>query len=167
MRRSLRVAGVCGAVLLAATVGVAPTLHGQTNRLTVLTLSGFPLTVSTTTPADFDAGSVPLGTTGFTVDLTSNAGPGFATRVTTVNVQCGLPCPAGVTSLQWRRNDLSVWNTLTTSFALVESRTATFNGVNDPWSNSMLWRYLVGWTTNPPAPTEQYLITFQLVVTAP
>lgn len=167
MRHSLRSAGVCVAVLVASLAGTASTLQGQTNRLTVLTLSGFPLNVSTTTTADFDAGAVSLGTTGINVDLTTNAGGGFATRVTTVNVQCGLPCPAGVTSLQWRRNDLGVWNTLTTAYVLVEARTATYNGVNDPWSNSILWRYVVGWTTNPPAATEQYLIRFELVVSAP
>ena len=167
MSRGLRPSGVCAAVLFAVLAGAAPRLEGQTNRLTVLTLSGFPLTVTTTTTADYDAGSAVLGSTGFTVDLTSNAGAGFATRVTTVNVQCGLPCPAGVGSLQWRRNDLGVWNSLTTSFVLVEARTATFNGANDPWSNTIHWRYLLGWTTHPPAPTDQYLVQFQLVVSAP
>jgi len=159
--------------LLLAIVGlIAPELGAQGQRLSVLTLSGFPLTSTTTTVANFDAGFVSIGTTSFTVDLTRNAGGGgFSPRVTTVQVLCALPCPASGTlppgALQWRRADLGAWNAIGTTGALVETRTATFNGANDPWGNSVDWRYALSWTGTPPTDATQFNIAFELVVTAP
>ncbi|WKW11959.1 hypothetical protein Strain138_001230 [Pseudogemmatithrix spongiicola] len=144
---------------------------GAQNRRTVLTVSGLPLSVTNPTATDFEAGSVSLGSSTFSVDLTTNVGGGFPVRVTTVNVRCQTACPNSgtlpVSALQWRRSDLGTWNTLTTGFALVETRTATFNGTNDPWSNSIFWRYLLSWTGTPPTAATQFRIDFQLVVTAP
>lgn len=138
---------------------------------TVLTVSGLPLSVTNPTADDFDAGSVSLGSSAFTVDLTTNGGGGFSPRVTTVSVRCTSTCPSSgtlpVASLQWRRADLGTWNTLTTAFVAVETRTATFAGANDPWSNSIFWRYLLSWTTRPPAAATQFRLDFQLQVTAP
>lgn len=170
----MRATGALIALAAASLLAVAAPseLNAQGNR-TRLTLSGFPLSVTSTSPADFDAGAVTLGTTSFTVDLTTNGGGGgFSPRVTTVQVQCRLACPNSGTlpvgSLQWRRADLGTWNTLTTSFVQVESRTAAYNGTNDPWSNSMVWRYVLSWTGRPPTTTDtQFRISYRLVVTAP
>lgn len=147
---------------------VAAVAQAQGNRRTVLAITGLPLSATSTSPNDFDAGSVSVGSHAFSVDLTTNTGgAGFSPRQTTVNVRCAAGCPADVTNLQWRRNDLGTWNTLTTTFAQVETRTATFNGTNDPWNNTLFWRYLLNWTSSPPAAAVTFLIEFQLVVTAP
>lgn len=162
-------------ILLALIVGfaLAPSdLRAQGQRISEMTISGFPLSVAGATTVDFEAGAVSLGTTGLSIDLTKNTGGGgFSPRVTTVNVQCATPCPASGTlplgALQWRRADLGTWNTLTTSYVLVESRTATYGGTNDPWSNSIFWRYQLTWTGTPPTAATQFNIRFQLVVTGP
>lgn len=147
---------------------VASPALGQGNRRTVLTLTGLPLSVTSTSPNDFDAGSVAIGSNNFSVDLTTNSGGGgFSPRQTAVNVRCAAGCPASVTNLQWRRSDLGTWNTLTTTFALIETRTASFNGANDPWSNTVFWRHNLAWTANPPAAAVTFFLEFQLVVTAP
>ena len=61
-------------------------------RRTSINVTGLPFTVPLTTPADFDAGFVILGTVTFTVDATSNQ-PAFSPRATTVRVRCFAPCP--------------------------------------------------------------------------
>lgn len=155
-----------------AVAGNATDLRAQGQRITRLDVAGFPLAVTSTLPTDFDAGFIALGLTTIAVDLTRNqGGGGFSPRVTTVNVRCATPCPASGTlpagTLQWSRADLGAWNALTTTYALVESRTAAFNGDNDPWSNSIAWRYVLTWEGTPPAPDTQFFIQFELVVTAP
>lgn len=163
VRRALSAVGVAIAML-----GLSHVAEAQGNRRTNVTVAGFPLTVTNTTPADFDAAFVTFGSTSFTVDLRTNVGGGgFSPRVTTVNVRCGAPCPGTVGQLQWRRADLGIWNSLSTAFNTVESRTAAFNGVNDPWTNSMEWRYVLLWATTPPSAQVQFPIDFELVVTAP
>lgn len=166
-----RVGALRGLVVVLAIVGAASRLEGQGNRRTRLTIAGFPLTVASTTIAQFDAGAIPLGATTFTVDLRTNSGGGgFSPRVTTVNVACNVPCPvsgtAVVSGLQWQRGGTSTWTPLSTTFALVESRTGAFNGVNDPWSNTITWRYAPTFAATNPG-TTQFRIDFQLVVTAP
>jgi hypothetical protein len=143
----------------------------QGNRRTTLTTSGFPLTATTNTTTDFDAGATTVGTTTITVDLTTNSGGGgFSPRVTTVNVRCNTPCPASGTAaatLEWRLLPSGPWTPLTTAFATVDSKTATFGSTNDPWASSIGWRYALSWTGNPPATATAFYIQFQLVVTAP
>lgn len=160
------------ALSLIAAASAPGAAEAQGNRRTNLTTTGFPITATTTTPVDYDAGFVAIGSTTFTVNLTTNAGAGgFSPRVTTVRVRCGSPCPASgtlpVSGLEWRRADLGAWTPLTTAFADVEVRTATFNGTNDPWSNSIFWRYALTWAGVPPTAQTQYFIEFQLQVTAP
>ena len=69
--------------------------------------------------------------------------------------------------VQWRRDDQVTWTTLTTGYVTIEQRTATFNGVNDPWSRTILWRYQLNWTTNPPTAVTAYYVRFRLTVAAP
>ena len=155
-------------LLVAALLACAASAGAQ--RRTNLAVTGLPFTVAATTPADFDAGFVVLGTLTFTVNATSNR-PRFSPRVTTVNVRCFAPCPSSGTlsaaSLQWRRGDLGTWNALTTTRTLVETRTVTFNGTNDPWSNTIQFRYLLNWATTPPTAATQFRVQLQLVVAAP
>lgn len=162
-----------GRGLAVALLALLPAMaSAQGNRRTNITTTGFPLSVTQTTPTDYDAGFVTLGTTSFTVDLrTNNGAGGFSPRQTTVRVRCGGACPASGTAalnrLQWRRADLGVWNPLTTAFVDVETRVATFNGANDPWSNSLQWRYTLDWASVPPAAATAFYIEVELQVTAP
>jgi hypothetical protein len=165
LHRALRIL-----LLAVCTLGVGRAARAQGLSFTRLEISGFPLTSTSTSPANFDAGAVIIGTTSFTVDLTFNLF-GFSPRITSVRVNCALPCPATgtlpVSGMQWRRADLAGWNTLTTTPTLIETRTAFFNGANDPWGNSLQWRYLLSWTGRPPAAASTFHIRFELVVTAP
>jgi hypothetical protein len=165
---SLRHLGRLSLVFLASALCVV-TAEAQGNRRSVLTVSGFPLTLTGTTVADFDNGFVLVGSTSFTVDLTTNAGAGgFSPRLTTVQVRCGAPCPANFAQVQWRTPVQTVWQSLTNAaFQTVEARVATFNGTNDPWSQTVEWRHLLLWASTPPVVSSQVAIDFQLVVSAP
>lgn len=173
MRTALRaacrgLARVPLALLLLATLAAAAGAQG--GRRTFLYVNGLPLTVTGTTAAHFDAGFVSLGALTFTVDLTANT-PNFSPRRTRVAIRCTAPCPATGTlpagALQWRRGDLGTWTGLTTAFAFVEERLSYWNGANDPWSNTVEFRYLLSWTGTPPTPTTQFRVELQLTVTAP
>ncbi len=174
MRRALTRAALCTVALVLGSGLCAPVeadaQRAPRGRRTVLTVTGFPFTVTGTTPADFDAGAVTLGTITFRVDATSNR-PAFSPRATTVNVRCFAPCPASgtipATGLQWRRGDLGTWNALTTTFSMVELRNVVFNGANDPWTNTIQFRYALAWATSPPRPATQFRVELQLVVAAP
>ncbi len=157
----------CALLCTTATLWSTPA-SAQGNRRTNITVTGTPMTVTETTTTDFDAGSVTVGAVNYVVDLRTNSGQGgFSPRVTTVNVRCGPACAGNFARLQWRRNDLGTWNTLTTAYVTVESRTAEFDGINDPWNNSMIFRYQLGYAVDPPSGPTAYTLQFQLVVTAP
>lgn len=157
-----------GWLIAVALLGSSGALEAQGNRRTALTVTGLPLSLTATSTTDFDAGSVNVGTVNFNVNLTTNTGGGgFSPRVTTVQVRCGATCTGAFNRLQWRRNDLGVWNTLSTTFVTIETRTATFNGANDPWANSIIFRHLLAYATDAPSGPTAYTLQFQLVVTAP
>lgn len=134
-----------------------------------LTVTGLPLTFSSPMGADFVAGSIQAATTTtFTVD--QSTGPNDP-RQTSVYIRCGSPCASAgakaVAALQWRRADQGTWNSLTTTNTLIESRTVTRNSQNDPWSNSILWRFLLNWDTDLPGTMSTYNVVFTVMVTAP
>ncbi len=165
---------LAASLLLLVAAPLRVTAEAQGNRRTVLTLTGSPLTVSETTVADYQLGYVDIvGSWTYAIWLRTNTGAGgFSPRVTTVNVACLAPCPASGTSanrLLFRRANSGVWNPLTTAYTLLETRTVAFvNGAPNPtWSNDVFWRYSLDWATTPPAAATQYIISFQLVVTAP
>ncbi len=171
MRRPRRLRALGVSLLAGLLLAVAPrSAEGQLWG-TRLTLTGFPLTVTSTSANDFEAGAVSLGSTTFTVDIVTNLFSLFRNRVTTVSVQCVAPCPfSGATSaagLQWRRDDQATWTNLTTTYVEIEERTATHNGANDPWGRTLHWRYQLDWTGNPPTPATQYRVRFRLQVAAP
>jgi len=158
---------IASLALLAALTALAPrAAAAQTIRLT---LNGWPLTAPATDGAAFEAGFVLIGTTSFTVDVTV---PGLR-RATTVQVECRGGCPQNgggnlpLTGLQWRRADQSGWTTLTEDYVDIETRNVNFLLENDPWSQTMYWRYLLDWTANPPSPNSTFRIRFRLLVTAP
>jgi hypothetical protein len=156
--------------LLALLVAALATRAMEAQARTTLTVSGWPLAAASTSAAEFEAGSVALGSTAFSVDLVAT-NPPLGTRATIVEVQCVPACPRSGTlplaGLQWRRDDQATWTTLTTAYAIIESRTATFNGANDPWSRTMHWRYALTWAGNPPMPVSEFRLRFRLTVTPP
>lgn len=155
---------------LALLVAALATRTVEAQARTTLTVSGWPLAASSTSAAEFEAGSVALGSTVFTVDLVAT-NPPLTSRSTTVEVQCVPACPRSgtlpVTGLQWRRDDQATWTALTTAYAIIETRTATFNGANDPWSRTMHWRYALTWAGNPPMTVSEFRLRFRLTVAPP
>jgi len=135
-----------------------------------LTVTGFPITFPTPTGADFAAGYIesPAPTT-FTVDALT--GSVQLLRTTTVSVRCRTPCPATGSkpagTLQWRRADQATWHTLTTTDTPVETRQVQRMRSNDPWSNSIYWRFLLDWGSDPPGPLSRFDIIVTLTVTSP
>jgi hypothetical protein len=157
-------ARVCAGLLLLAFPALAPA------QQTSLTLAGFPLTTTSTTGGDYEAGAVSIGSTTFTVNATSNF-PTLSPRTTTVYVTCRAACPRSgtlsINGLQWKRADQVAWTTITTGYVVVESRSVTFNGANDPWTQTVQWRYLLNWTTTAPTAASSFYIRFRLEVAAP
>jgi len=140
--------------------------HAQKTQLTV---SGYPIAFPSPTAADYTAGFITsTGSLLFTVDATSG---NSLQRTTSVSIRCAAPCPATGTkplnTLQWQRPG-GPWTTLTTTNALVESRAVLRGLVNDPWSNTIDFRFTLGWTTDPPsASANTYNIILTLTVTVP
>lgn len=157
-------------LIVLATSMAAPAFAQARTRLAV---TGPPYTVTTTTADNFVAGFVPFGSVSFTVDLRTNGGGGFSPRRTTVSVRCATPCPTSGTlpasGVQWRRGDntLGAWTTLSTVYAQVEQRIATWQGTNDPWTNTIDLRYALSWTGTPPTAATTYRLQFLLTVAAP
>jgi hypothetical protein len=150
-------------VLLAIAALCAPAGAGA--QATSLTTSGFTVTFPTAGGAEFAQGWVAASaTTSFTVNATSSTG-GWTTRNTLVCVKSA----TGTTfagKLQWRRSDLTAWNSLATTNTAVETRNMTINGTNDPWTQTVYWRAVLGWTTDAPASTGSAQVVFTLVQAA-
>jgi hypothetical protein len=157
-----------GTLLLFTALLIAP-LHAQRTNLTV---SGYPVVFTPPTAADLDAGIISSSTpTTFTVEI---VGGQPQPRLTTVSIRCQAPCPATGTklpaSLQWRRADLAVWTALSTVDVPVDSRVVQRNlplpQSNNPWSNTIYWQTVVGWTSDAPG-IQTFNIVMTLTVTAP
>jgi hypothetical protein len=139
---------------------------------TIFTVSGFPVTFPTPTAAELTAGSI---TSASAITFTVNAQTGNPQqRTTTVSIRCQAPCPQSgaksMATLRWRRADQAIWNTLTTSDAVIETRPVFRNqplpASNDPWSNSLYWQFLVDWLNDTPG-TSTFNIVMTLTVTVP
>ena len=151
-----------GILLTISALGALPASAQRTQ----LTVTGFPVSFPAATPADLTAGTLASATvTTFTVEA---LGGQPNARLTVVSIRCEAPCPAvgskSPASVRWRRADLGTWNALTTNDVQIESRIITRSlalpASNNPWSNSLYWQALVGWTTDPPASN-----TFNIVMT--
>ena len=127
-------------VLLAATVSRAE-LHAQN---TTLTRTGFNGNFGNSTVATFDAGFDEAGSSvTFTVAITTSA----ASRKTNVYISATAATIGSnpISDVLWRRNDLGVWNPLTTTPVLVESRTIA--GVGTSWANGVVLRIQYPWNS--------------------
>jgi hypothetical protein len=136
-------------LLLLVTAGIA---EAQRLRLTIN--SGAPIAFPAVTEAHYDGGSVPASAAlAFTVQLSGGAAATLRTGI--VSIRAAAAVMGGtkpIADMQWRRNDLGVWNSLTIANVTVESRQMRRTpALNNPWSNSVLLRTLLSWANDPPA----------------
>jgi hypothetical protein len=156
-RRSNAVAGVS---LLLALLCFASPVAAQS---TTLLLGGNIITFPAPTATDFVNGYVYSSGVLFTVNATSSSGQANVTTVAIKSTSANLGNGKVLADLQWRRSDLAAWNTITLANVNVESRSQTFNGANDPWSNTIFFRMKLTWTTDAPAAyTANYTITLSV-----
>jgi len=102
----------------------------------------------------------------FTLDVTGGTKTNRTTIVAIRSASASLGGGKPLSDLQWRRADLGTWNTMTTTNVTIESRTVKINTTNDPWSNTVFFRILLSWATDPPATYSANLV-FTLTVTTP
>jgi hypothetical protein len=156
----------CG---LLAALAATPCAGAGQSIATSLAISGFPITLTSPTGADFLSGQVQSAGVTFEVDAT--AGPANQARTATVALRCQLPCPTSgskaLAALQWRRADLGTWTSLTTSDVVVEQRSMSHNGLNDPWGNTLFFRFLLDWLSDPAGTSGSFELVVTLTVTAP
>jgi hypothetical protein len=159
-RADRRLKTAAGVSLLLALLCFASPLPGQT---TTLALSGNIITFPAPTATDFVNGYVYSSGVLFTVDATSNSGQANVTTIAIKSTSANLGNGKILADLQWRRSDLATWNTITLANVNVETRSQTFNGANDPWSNTIFFRMKLTWTTDAPAAyTANYTITLSV-----
>lgn len=157
-----RLSGVStsAAIALALVVAASPVAAQKTN----LTLAGGTITFPAPTAADYISGFV-NSTTGVTFTVNSMNGVDRTTTISIRSTSANLGNGKVLGDLQWRRSDLAVWNSITTTDAQVEQRIVVNKGLNDPWSNTIFFRMLLNWTTDPPATyTANYQITLAQTV---
>jgi hypothetical protein len=147
-----RLALACALVLFASPVAA---------QSTTLNLGGNIITFPAPSAADYAAGFVnSLTGVTFTVDATSSSGQANTTTIAIKSTSANLGNGKILADLQWRRSDLATWNSITLANVNVEARAQTFNGANDPWSNTIFFRMKLAWTTDAPAVyTANYTIT--------
>jgi hypothetical protein len=163
LRRKFSGARTIAAISLALGIGASP-LAAQ-NPVTSLTLAGAVITFPAPTATDYINGFVNTATG---VTFTVNATNGNQSHTTTVSIRStSLNLGGGkvLSDLQWRRSDLATWNSITTINAQVEQRVVVRNGLNDPWNNTIFFRMLLNWATDPNATrSANYLITLSQTV---
>jgi hypothetical protein len=156
-RRSNRATGIS---LLLVLVCFASPLAAQS---TTLALGGNIITFPAPTATDYVNGYVYSSGVLFTVDATSSSGQANVTTIAIKSTSANLGNGKVLADLQWRRSDLATWNTITLANVNVEARSQTFNGANDPWSNTIFFRMKLTWTTDAPAAyTANYTITLSV-----
>jgi hypothetical protein len=153
----LRRAVAASVATLALVAGAA---RGARAQNAVLTISGGPVTFPTPTGADYAAGYIyntgyPASGVSYLLDVAKGAGN--STVTTTISVRAAtatLGGPAGtvkpIGDLQWARADLLNWTSLTATNVFVESRQMQKNKLNDTWTNTLVWRMKLAWTSDPP-----------------
>src|SRR5688572_31158613 len=160
LRRKLSGGSTNAAILVALVLCASPLAAQRTS----LTLAGGTVTFAAPTAADYEAGYIdsPTGVT-FTID----AQTGLA-RTTTISIRsasASLGSGKLIGDLQWRRSDLTTWNSMTLTDAQVEQRVVVRNLSNDPWSNTIFFRTLLSWTSDGPATySANYQITLSQTV---
>jgi hypothetical protein len=101
------------------------------------------------------------------VSFTINAQTGLS-RTTTIAIRSSSANLGGgkvIGDLQWRRSDLTTWNSITLIDSQVEQKIVIRNVSNDPWSNTIFFRMVLNWATDAPATySGNYVITLSQTV---
>jgi hypothetical protein len=163
LKRKLFNGSTIAAISLALALLASP-LAAQ-NPVTSLALAGQTITFPAPTATDYINGFVNSATgVTFTVDATS----GNQSHTTTVLIRATSANLGGgklLADLQWRRSDLVTWNSITTVNASVEARVQVRGNANDPWNNTIFFRLILRWATDPPATySGNYSITLSQTV---
>lgn len=150
------------AILLALALVASP-LAAQSPK-TILTLAGGTITFAAPTAADYIAAYV-YSASGVTFTAKAQTG---ASRTTTISIRStsgSLGNGKVIGDLQWRRSDLTTWNSITLTDAQVERRILVRGVLNDPWSNTIFFRMALNWVTDAPATySANYQITLSQTV---
>jgi hypothetical protein len=158
--RSLLSVSTSAAALLALVLFASPVAAQKT----IITLTNATVTFPTPTATDYINGYVDAATG---VTFTLNAQTGTA-RTTTISIRAGSVDLGGgkvIGDLQWRRSDLAVWNSITPTDTQIEQRIVVRGVSNDPWNNTIFFRMLLRWASDPPAIyTANYVITLSQTV---
>ena len=152
-----------GSTIAAISLAVGLFASPLAAQKTILTLTGGTVTFAAPTAADYDAGY--KDSPGMTFTVNAQTGASRTTTISIRSTSASLGGGKSIAELQWRRSDLAVWNSITLTDAQVEQRVQVRNGLNDPWSNTIFFRMLLNWTTDPPATyTGNYVITLSQTV---
>lgn len=158
-RRLLSVS-TSAAILLALSLSASPIAAQKT----ILTLAGGTITFPSPTASDYIAGFVSAAT-GVTYTISAQTG---VSRTTTIGIRSSSANLGGgkvIGDLQWRRSDLTNWNSITLTNAQVEQKIVIRSVLNDPWSNTIFFRMVLNWTTDAPATySGNYVITLSQTV---
>jgi hypothetical protein len=131
---------------------------------TALTLANATVTFPTPTATDYINGYVDAPT-GVSFNLSAQTG---TARTTTISIRASSVNLGGgkvIGDLEWRRSDLAIWNSITSTDAQIEQRIVVRGVSNDPWSNTIFFRMLLRWATDPPATySANYVITLSQTV---
>jgi hypothetical protein len=144
------------ALTLTASAGIAqrdPLLE------TRIALTGARIVFPIPTVQDYNQGFV-AATDG--VRFVVNAIKGNQSHTTMISIRSIAATIGGgkpLSDIQWRRSDLSNWNSLSIVNTEVETRIQVRNGLNDPWTNTIFFRILLNWADTPPA---QYFADYQI-----
>jgi hypothetical protein len=107
---------------------------------------------ATPTASDYTTGSLeasaPLP---FEVVTTSEPSGSFTTTVYIRSSSATLGGGKALGDLEWRRGDDPTWHALTTTNAIVEDRIAEGAPEGHTWDNTIHFRIVLHWTTDPPA----------------
>jgi hypothetical protein len=150
-----------GATLVALGSVALPAVAQKTD----LTLAGGTITFPAPTATDYVNGFV-NSTTGvaYTVDATNGNGSHTTTvliRATSTDLGNGKV----LSDLQWRRSDLSAWNSIGATNTQVEQKVMIRGTLNDPWNNTIFFRMVLDWTKDAPAIyTANYQVTLSQTV---
>lgn len=158
--RSLLSVSTSAAALLALVLFASPVAAQKT----VLTLTNATVTFPAPTATDYINGYVDAAT-GVTFTLNAQTG---TERTTTISIRASSVDLGGgkvIGDLEWRRSDLAIWNSITPTDAQIEQRIVIRGVSNDPWSNTIFFRMLLRWASDPPATyTANYVITLSQTV---
>ena len=158
--RNLLSVSTSAAVLLALFLFASPIAAQKT----ILTLAGGTITFPSPTASDYIAGFVNAAT-GVTFTISAQTGTSRTTTIAIRSSSANLGTGKVIGDLQWRRSDLTNWNSIALTNSQVEQRIVVRGVLNDPWTNTIFFRMILNWATDAPATySGNYVITLSQTV---